>query len=282
MDSTKDIAESNMMVAMGVAMITIVVSYWDVIAKINNPFLFWTMIGAPVGHLVHTFGVAITRRDVTRDYDYEKFFFRACWLAAGQIFCLACIQFHTSYRGMLILFPRSNRNWIVPSIVTAIHVGLQIAGLWYYYANWKLSYFVTTTQEVFTLSVVTAVYVSAVETVFFLISQYKIITTLTELSKVEVSFFHVAKMILRSACYISAVIMLFCTSGQFFYSVSTGVIFIYQAPTLMVLILLSDSVSVRELVAHYSYGSSGKTSKLGAQSSVGSKIGATQSVHGTA
>ncbi|KAI9337728.1 hypothetical protein DFJ73DRAFT_779794 [Zopfochytrium polystomum] len=56
------------------------------------------------------------------------------------------------------------------------------------------------------------------------------------------------KIMLRRACYISAVVMLFCTSA--------GRIFIYQAPTLMVLVLLSDSASVRELVAHYSHSAS--------------------------
>ncbi|KAI9364025.1 hypothetical protein DFJ73DRAFT_810684, partial [Zopfochytrium polystomum] len=221
MDPTSSTASSNVMVAMGVTMITIIVSYWDVIAKIKNPFLFWTIIGAAAGQLVHTFGSAVIRRDVIKDYDFPKLVYRGTWLSAGQIFCLACLQFHTSYRGMLILFPRSNRTWVVPSIVTALHIALQIAGLYYYYENFKLNFFFKTTQEVFVFSVVTTVYVSVVETIFYLISQYKIITTLTELSSIKVSFVDVLKMILRSACYIAAVIMLFCSSGQFFFSVQT-------------------------------------------------------------
>ncbi|KAI9313991.1 hypothetical protein DFJ73DRAFT_787426 [Zopfochytrium polystomum] len=75
MDPTQFIANSNMMVALGVSLVTILVSFWEVIAKIGNPVLFWTLIVSATGHLVYTFGSAVIARNLANDMDFNKYFY---------------------------------------------------------------------------------------------------------------------------------------------------------------------------------------------------------------
>ncbi|KAI9318292.1 hypothetical protein DFJ73DRAFT_879646 [Zopfochytrium polystomum] len=277
MDPTQFIANSNMML----------VSFWEVIAKIGNPVLFWTLIVSATGHLVYTFGSAVIARNLANDMDFNKYFYLTACLTAWF-----SIVFHTTYRTLLIMYPRSNRVWIVPSIILVVQIVIQSTGLWFWYNNWTTNYFATDTPEFYWNAIATMIFVCGVDSCFFVLAQYKIITTLREVSNTPVSALHVVKMLLRTMCYSSAVIMEFSFArgeilllkyisfaiGQYFYNIGTGkekrsgVIglleegsFVYQAQNLMITVLLADSHHVTQIVKYYSVSSS-QRSGTGSQS----------------
>ncbi|KAI9360079.1 hypothetical protein DFJ73DRAFT_816578 [Zopfochytrium polystomum] len=112
------------------------------------------------------------------------------------------------------------------------------------------------------MAIVIMVFVSTVDSFFFFLTQYKIISTLREVSNTPVSVWHVVKMILRSLCYSSAVVMEFISLGQYFFTVGTAWSFVYQAQNLMIMVLLSDSHYVTQIVAYYCSGKGKGTSGL--------------------
>ncbi|KAI9360078.1 hypothetical protein DFJ73DRAFT_96373 [Zopfochytrium polystomum] len=262
MDTSQYIANSNVMVALAVSLITILVSFWEVIAKISNPVLFWTLILSATGHLVYTLGSAVIARNVAADQDFDKYFYLTAWLTAADLIAWFSIVFHTSYRTLLIMYPFSKRIWIVPSIILAVQVGLQSTGTWFWYNNWTTNQFATATPQFYWLAIVIMVFVSTIDSLFFFMAQYKIITTLRDVSNTPVSALHVVRMILRSVCYSSAVVMEFVTLGQYFYPVGTAWPFVYQSQNLMIMVLLSDSHYVTQIVAYYS--NSGRSTGMSA------------------
>ncbi|KAI9326416.1 hypothetical protein DFJ73DRAFT_866162 [Zopfochytrium polystomum] len=113
--SSQQIADSNMMVAMSLSVFTIVVCYWDTIAKIKDQALFWSIILAVVGHLEHTIASTLSTLDLSRDFDYDKLMIRTMWTSCGDILAMSSLLFHTVYRTMLTLHPTSNRLWFLPT-----------------------------------------------------------------------------------------------------------------------------------------------------------------------
>ncbi|KAI9357660.1 hypothetical protein DFJ73DRAFT_187981 [Zopfochytrium polystomum] len=97
-----------------------------------------------------------------------------------------------------------------------------IKGLKFWYDNWLETHFQSTTVQFFWLSLATIIYISAAETIFFVLSQITIIQTLRQGSKVPLSPWHVVKIVLRSLCYIAAVFMQFVTLGGYFFPSSSG------------------------------------------------------------
>ncbi|KAI9364994.1 hypothetical protein DFJ73DRAFT_808907 [Zopfochytrium polystomum] len=86
MDPTRFVANSNVMVALGVSLITTLVSFWEVIAKMTNPVLLWTLAVSATGHLVYTFGSAVIARIVAVDGDFDRYFYlTAC--VTGEFVC---------------------------------------------------------------------------------------------------------------------------------------------------------------------------------------------------
>ncbi|KAI9326417.1 hypothetical protein DFJ73DRAFT_866164 [Zopfochytrium polystomum] len=66
------------------------------------------------------------------------------------------------------------------------------------------------------------IFLCVTETIFFLIAQYRIITTMSQVKQVPVSIMHVVLSVLRSACYISAVLLNYLTSGQYLFPMLSG------------------------------------------------------------
>ncbi|KAI9364922.1 hypothetical protein DFJ73DRAFT_756076 [Zopfochytrium polystomum] len=229
MDPSRYVANSNVMVALGVSLITTLVSFWEVIAKMTNPVLVWTLAISATGHLTYTFGSAVIARNVATDGDLD----RPAW-RDGMDLCLMTkfsppppthdtrrraplrsvadvigwfsIVFHTTYRTVLIMYPKSSRIWIIPSIILVV----------------QTNHFSTATPQLYWLSLIIMCFVASVDSVFFVLAQYKIITTLRQVSNTPVSPLHIAKTALRILCYTSAVVMEFISLGQYFYSIDSG------------------------------------------------------------
>ncbi|KAI9355662.1 hypothetical protein DFJ73DRAFT_824636, partial [Zopfochytrium polystomum] len=117
------------------------------------------------------------------------------------------------------------------------------------------------------------IFLCVTETIFFLIAQYRIITTMSQVKQVPVSIMHVVLSVLRSACYISAVLLHYLTSGEVQLRLNAVIkdlvrrpvfvpyaisVFIYQAPNIMILVLLSDITRIREIAEYYTLKGSSK------------------------
>ncbi|KAI9339503.1 hypothetical protein DFJ73DRAFT_846300 [Zopfochytrium polystomum] len=108
------------------------------------------------------------------------------------------------------------------------------------------------------------VFLSCADSIFYAISQYRIVTTMSRVHNAPVSVAHIVVPVLRSACYISAVLLNFLTIGQYFFPMFSGV-FIFQTPNIMILVLLSDITRIRDVTEYYnSQGRNEKLSKLSA------------------
>ncbi|KAI9329931.1 hypothetical protein DFJ73DRAFT_800207, partial [Zopfochytrium polystomum] len=151
-------------------------------------------------------------------------------------------------------------------------------GNWYWYENWKRNQFETTIPEFYIVAISVMVYESFFETFFFVWCQYTIVRSLggggfsgggrgasaggsakassfsvaaAAASAARVPWWHVAKATVRSACFVSAIVMQFITLGQYFYPTSSARAFVNQGESLMLMVLLADSSYIREIVDRY-------------------------------
>ncbi|KAI9364995.1 hypothetical protein DFJ73DRAFT_756130 [Zopfochytrium polystomum] len=205
MDPSRYVANSNVMVALGVSLITTLVSFWEVIAKLTNPVLLWTLAISATGHLIYTFGSAVIARNVAVDGDLDSFGRAPSILWVADLIAWFSIVFHTTYRTVLIMYPKSKGIWIVPSIILVVQMCLQSTALYYWYDNWTTNHFATTTPQFYWLSLAIMFFVSSIDSVFFVLAQYKIIATLREEG---------GRFLLNGR--------FFGSIGQYFYSIDTG------------------------------------------------------------
>ncbi|KAI9329932.1 hypothetical protein DFJ73DRAFT_99579 [Zopfochytrium polystomum] len=85
MDLSSYVVDSNTFLALAVALVTIISTHWEVLEKIRDPVLYWTVIVAACGHFTYLVGTAWISRTVAGDGDFDAYFYRfACLVGEGH------------------------------------------------------------------------------------------------------------------------------------------------------------------------------------------------------
>ncbi|KAI9350481.1 hypothetical protein DFJ73DRAFT_832289 [Zopfochytrium polystomum] len=168
------------------------------------------------------------------------------------------LSYHTTYRSVLLIFPHNkSAPVIVGAIICFIEVAVNLADLTFFQMNMK-SMSPDPDPRNQKTSMFMIVYVSTVDTLFFILSQ--------QMNKVEVGIVHYIDAILRCACYSGSVFLFFMTASGLFFPA----IYMYIAPSLMCIVLLTDSDRVRKLIDTLQGKSTGTKTSGGGQTSAAS------------
>ncbi|KAI9355664.1 hypothetical protein DFJ73DRAFT_824640 [Zopfochytrium polystomum] len=248
MDTTSVIVSSNVQAALSFSTVSIAVCSWEVIMNFKDRLLFWSMILAFLGQLVMNIGSSLAYRELAKDLDFPLHLSQSIRLTVADVLTTASLLFHSSYRTVLIMNPYGDHHWAIPLALTSVGVALHIA----YNYLWERDIMVFQISfHTYVLGIAVMIYQSIAETVAFVLSQYTIITSLSMIQKFPLPWWLIVQAFLRSACFVSSVIMKYLSLGGYFFPGETAGPYIFQAGNLMILVMLSDSARIREIIEYF-------------------------------
>ncbi|KAI9362537.1 hypothetical protein DFJ73DRAFT_812822 [Zopfochytrium polystomum] len=115
-----------------------------------------------------------------------------------NVLMFSTLAYHTSYRAMVLIFPhKHNIRWAVAAAVSIIELGLNL------YINLKQK-----------LALTLVMFACAMDSLFFIATQYRIVLVMTQVNKAKVTLEHYVDAVVRCACYSGAVVLYFLTSSD--------------------------------------------------------------------
>ncbi|KAI9326414.1 hypothetical protein DFJ73DRAFT_866161, partial [Zopfochytrium polystomum] len=109
----------------------------------------------------------------------------------------------------------------------------------------------------YVLGIAVMIYQSIAKTVAFVLSHYTIITSLAMIQTFPVLWWLSVQVFLHSVCFVSSVILKYLSLGGYFFHGETAGPYIFQAGNLMILVMLSDSARIREIIEYFESRSRG-------------------------
>ncbi|KAI9349830.1 hypothetical protein DFJ73DRAFT_833304 [Zopfochytrium polystomum] len=239
--------------------VVLAVVFWDSIAKINNNFLFWSMVIGIAIQIESGFVGGFRFLRLSKDFDFEAFN-EGTW-STGHISCLVfpVFLYHASIRSLLIACPRSIIRHIIPVIVFLCGAVINLTGLQYYRKNWLETHNQYQIPGFTITSYLTLFYNLIVMVVFFLLSQITIIRSMSEVYKTTVSFLIVAKILIRCIVYSALCLSYNLLATTFVPWAQYAPFGSHAALNLMIAMLLSDSGMVRDIIDHFNGTTKTKT-----------------------
>ncbi|KAI9348262.1 hypothetical protein DFJ73DRAFT_835397 [Zopfochytrium polystomum] len=178
----------------------------------------------------------------------------------GFVIAFASIIYHTAHRCMAIFLPhRKDLPGVVAGLIALVQFALHIADLSVNLSNYSTQFQSddgTATSPIAATSVVLAAYAPFVAAVFFIASQMRVIAALRETKEVVVGVAHYADAVMRCACFIGSALLFFGTAGGIFFPPEDGSPFMYVTPSVMCVVLLTDSDRVRRVLSKMRTGQS--------------------------
>ncbi|KAI9346384.1 hypothetical protein DFJ73DRAFT_796749 [Zopfochytrium polystomum] len=239
--------------------VVLAVVFWDSIAKINNGFLFWSMIVGIAIQIESGFAGGFLFLQVSKNFDFNAFNDNN-WIN-GHISCFGfpVFLYHAAHRSLLIACPRSALRHIVPAIVFVCGATLNLTGLQYYHKNWQETHNLYQIPAFTTTNYVVLFYNVIVMVSFFLLSQITIIQSMSEVYKTPVSFLIVVKILARCIVYAALCVSYVLLASTFVPWAQYGEFGPHVALNLMIAMLLSDAGMVRDIFQHFNGASKTKT-----------------------
>ncbi|KAI9357668.1 hypothetical protein DFJ73DRAFT_820677 [Zopfochytrium polystomum] len=198
------------------------VAQWEALARMKNVVLYWTVVVAAVTHFVYAIGSAFITRDLARNPDFDSYYYKTMWFATLDLLCWFALIYHTCYRALLLTRSNMEGLWIVPTTVVAIQAVLQRFGLWFWYDNLSTNPSDTTPQN-YWFGLGTLIFIPTVATGFFLLTQSAIIHTLPSgAPRCEVPPSQTAKMVCKTICAASTVVLEYITIRGYFFPATSG------------------------------------------------------------
>ncbi|KAI9365950.1 hypothetical protein DFJ73DRAFT_806364 [Zopfochytrium polystomum] len=235
-------------VAHAVAVVTILASHWDTLEKLRNPLLFWSLVAAGAGHLTYLVGNAANAAIFARDADFNEYNMRNSVFAAADSVADFGLIFNSTYRTILIAFPQWKRKVLIPAVILVFQAVVEILANAYW---WKVGQY-GDDQSVFDLNAATFTLVgfdSVVETSFFVFAQYKIVCSMGRSASLVR---HILRVIIRCICFVAALLLQYLALLGYIRPGNAATSpFLYQGPSLMLLVLLSDSLYIRDIIERY-------------------------------
>ncbi|KAI9325615.1 hypothetical protein DFJ73DRAFT_869163 [Zopfochytrium polystomum] len=162
-------------------------------------------------------------------------------------FC--AFTYHNVYRSMLLVWPdRPQIPWMIAGLLTFSELCLHIPPLVIVRAN--LLKYLRLIQDPLTqqLTLALAVYVSAIDSIFFVVTQSRIISVMQKVQKARTPRSHYGDALLRGVCFSGAIFLFFTSLDGAFFDPNEGLTFMSAAPAIIYIILLTDSERIRKLV----------------------------------
>ncbi|KAI9335832.1 hypothetical protein DFJ73DRAFT_851278 [Zopfochytrium polystomum] len=253
----------------GLILVTVVaISFREQLGRITNKHLFVSICLALTTSFITCLANSAADSMTITD-DMFPAFVDFLWLPGlTTVATFGLLSYHTTYRSVLLIFPhKKSAPVIVGAIICFIEVAVNLADLSFFQMNLK-SMSPDPDPRNQKTSMFMIVYVSTVDTLFFTLSQVRIISSWKQMNKVEVGIVHYIDAILRCACYSGSVFLFFMTASGLFFPASQGWIYMYIAPSLMCIVLLTDSDRVRKLIDTLQGKSTGTKTSGGGQTSV--------------
>ncbi|KAI9345830.1 hypothetical protein DFJ73DRAFT_838813 [Zopfochytrium polystomum] len=227
--------------------IVLATAFWDSIAKINNKYLFWSMIIAIIVHIETGFLDGFLFLKLAKDFDFDYLVKTRSLVGNLNGFAMPLLSFHAAYRALLIVCPQSVLLYLVSVFV---FIGSVVIHLDH---GQKENHGTDTITSFAIVASFGMAYDAFVMTFFFGLSQITIIRSMSEVYKVKISFLIGAKLLIRFVLYtiLSLAYVLFCSTYGF-----------HTAFNLFTVMLLSDSHIVRDIVDHLSQRSKTNISML--------------------
>ncbi|KAI9328337.1 hypothetical protein DFJ73DRAFT_964537, partial [Zopfochytrium polystomum] len=234
----------------------IIAGFWDTLFKIANRPLFYSLWLSLLAALALNIQAAYSNGDSADGDATSDEIISGQMYAGGLVFLVfAALNFHTIYRALLIMSPRSATVWIVPTILMIFEAIIHIIGMLAWLHDQRNNPYLA--RGVIALSrwtkitqLALLVYIVMIEIVFFSLCQYKIIQTISAVNKTTVTAAHYFKAITRCLLFAALTLVFFLTIGSYFYATLTGRTLVNNAPNLLIMLLLTDSNRIQDIVAH--------------------------------
>ncbi|KAI9325714.1 hypothetical protein DFJ73DRAFT_868707 [Zopfochytrium polystomum] len=245
------------------------------IGRIEDKHLLLSLVGAMLSYFIASITTAVIDR---LDFPWEKFIqmLNITVFCGGMVFAL--LLYHTSYRAMLLIFPyKQHLKWVIAATVAIIELTLNLADLSLFEVIFRadiIHYQTTSAQKSTSITLIT--YVCTLDTVFFALTQARIVAVMGQMSGVNVSVWHYVEGAIRCMFYSGAVLLYYLSTSGLAYPPQEGVTFINIAPCILFIVLLTDSDRIKKLVAELNSARSTMTALSSAKkSSAGGATGMT-------
>ncbi|KNC97943.1 uncharacterized protein SPPG_06931 [Spizellomyces punctatus DAOM BR117] len=221
--------------------VTVLLSFWENIVKTKNVHMKTSILIAILSYIV-------SMSFVSSSWSYlglgnpDGFATRIICATAFYDFFFACLTYHSAYRTFLICKPFHPRVWLLAAGVTLTQIVIHGTASYFWATNMKANYGTIPSPISTTMETVVLVYYSTVESVLFLITQYKIVESTTA-TKTNVSM--VTKLttymngFARSIAYTANICIGFIALGEVI-PVTHNWNFPMYGPAFLIIIILTD------------------------------------------
>ncbi|KAI9330686.1 hypothetical protein DFJ73DRAFT_858377 [Zopfochytrium polystomum] len=205
--------------------------------------LFFYFVQSAFGARFHYWLDYADRDNIGQIFDFG----RVPMILTGAMF--ACLAYHAAYRAFILLAPgRTHWHWVVASAVALYEFALNVADSTLFSNNLKANHGTVPDPTQGKTSTALIVSVCALDTFFFVASQYRIISVMGKVNNVKPTITLYVDAFLRCTCFSGAVLMFYISTAGYFYPTNVAWVFLQLPGCIMIIVLLTDSDRVRKLL----------------------------------
>ncbi|TPX66996.1 hypothetical protein SpCBS45565_g04117 [Spizellomyces sp. 'palustris'] len=233
-----------------IAMVVVCITFLDQIEKVRNKFLLSSILSYACLLFIATITVSKAWESLVAG-NLEKFANLMIVTQVTYVGGFTALVFHSAYRATLILAPRFPHTAKAATCVALTQGFIHGAASYYWGTNIKANYGTLRSEISSRMEIVVLVYYSLVESILFLMIQYKIIqvkaATLKsgDINKIKLVLY--VKGLLRSSAYIVNIALIYLSLGNFIpYLINWN--YPILCPAFILMIILTDSTRFQECI----------------------------------
>ncbi|KNC99203.1 uncharacterized protein SPPG_05458 [Spizellomyces punctatus DAOM BR117] len=233
-----------------IAIVVVCITFIDQIEKVRNKFLLGSIISYACLMFIATITVSKAWESLIVG-NFEKFANLMIVTQVTYVGAFTSLVFHSAYRATLILAPRFPHTAKAATCVALTQGFIHGAASYYWGMNIKANYGTLRSEISSRMEIVVLIYYSLVESILFLMIQYKIIqvkaATLKSGDTNKIKLVLYAKGLLRSAAYIVNIALIYVSLGNIIPYLKNWN-YPILCPSFILMIILTDSTRFQECI----------------------------------
>ncbi|KAI9325613.1 hypothetical protein DFJ73DRAFT_869160 [Zopfochytrium polystomum] len=216
-------SDSNQYLVGSLLAFVIAVCFREHVGRIQNRHLFVSLVGA-MALMLSSFLVKSILARITVPDDQLSAYWNT-WIMPetfdSLMFC--AISYHNSYRTAVLFWPdRQRYPLMIATAVVTVELALHIAAIIVIQINLLTYHTLIRDSLTQKLSLALIAYVSTVDSFFFALTQWRVISVMQDLHKARAPRLQYADAVLRGVCFSGAIFLYFASLSGLFFDPNEG------------------------------------------------------------